>query len=241
MWSHCKFISTDGTGHDSVNHRFESKLTQFGWETTKKGVCDEALISRDFKLFLEVDLSRVLSLFQTHPQSTLKPQPSRSVLSWKIGEASRLYASDVTWYHNGREILGERAKGEVTRSALAAPALCSLSFSPSSLTCQCSPSSKACLEHIEVQAWSSPFQWCSIRFWDKFSCGEYYKSKHLGKQSWNEQILSTFLVTFCMLRSERNSSSFFWFTPDHSSVRIDDNSSQIQPEKCRGQQCCIAL
>ena len=159
----------------------------------------------------------------------------------KMGEASRLCASDVTWYHNGREILGEGAKGEVTRSALAASALCSLSFSPSSLTCQCSPSSKACLEHIEVQAWSSPFQWCSIRFWDKFSCREYYESKHLGKQSWNEQILSIFLVTFCMLRSERNSSSIFWFTPDHPSVRIDDNSSQIQPEKCRGQQCCLAL
>ena len=37
MWSHCKFISTDGTGHYSVNHRFESKLTQFGCETTKEG------------------------------------------------------------------------------------------------------------------------------------------------------------------------------------------------------------
>ena len=116
MWSHCKFISTDGTGHDSVNHRFESKLTQFGWETTKKGVCDEALISRDFKLFLEVDLSRVLSLFQTHPQSTLKPQPSRSVLSWKIRRRQgflQMMSHDTT--STGKE--GKGVKGGVTRSA----------------------------------------------------------------------------------------------------------------------------
>ena len=170
MWSHCKFISTDGTGHDSVNHRFESKLTQFGFETTKKGVCDGALISRDFKLFLEVDLSRVLSLFQTHPQSTLKPQPSRSVLSWKKREASGLFANDVTRKHIARQ-RRKRGKRRVTRSARSPSPLPTLYLltPPSSLTCQCSPSSKACLEHIEVQVLSSPFQWCSIRFWDKFS------------------------------------------------------------------------
>ena len=80
----------------------------------KKGVCDEALISRDFKLFLEVDLLRVLSLFQTHPQSTLKPQPSRSVLSWKIGRRQgflQMMSHDTT--STGKE--GKGVKGGVTR------------------------------------------------------------------------------------------------------------------------------
>ena len=129
MWSHCKFISTGGPGHDSVNHRFESKLTQFGWETTKKGVCDEALISRDFKLFLEVDLSRVLSLFQTHPQSTLKPQPSRSVLFWKKGGGVRAVCKWCHMISQWQRDKGEGVKGEVTRSALAVPVLCSISIS----------------------------------------------------------------------------------------------------------------
>ena len=70
---------------------------------------------------------------------------------------------------------GERVKGEVTRSVLAAPVLCSLSISPSSLTCQCSPSSKACLVHTEVQVLSFPFQWCSIQFWDEVVCTKYYE------------------------------------------------------------------
>ena len=236
MWSHCKFISTDGTGHDSVNHRFESKLTQFGWETTKKG---SLWRGAHFKGFQAFSGSGSITCFITFPDSSTKYFETPAI---QIGavledrEASGLFANDVTRYHIDRQ---RRKRGKRRGDKV-----CSFSLSsahslspnpPSSLTCQCSPSSKACLEHIEVQAWSSPFQWCSIRFWDKFSCGEYYESKHLGKQSWNEQILSIFLVTFCMLRTERNSSSIFWFTPDHSSVRIDDNSSQIQPEKCRGQ------
>ena len=156
----------------------------------KKGVCEESLISRTFKLLLEVDLSRVLSLFQTHPQSTLKPQPSRSVLSWKKGGGVRAVCK---WCHKispWQRDKGEGVKGEVTRSALAVPALCSLSISTSSLTCQCSPSSKACLVHTEVQVLSFPFQWCSIQFWDEFSCRKYYESKYLGKQSWNEEIFN---------------------------------------------------
>ena len=75
-----------------------------------------SLISRTFKLLLEVDLSRVLSLFQTHPQSTLKPQPSRSVLSWKIRRRQgflQMMSHDTT--STGKE--GKGVKGGVTRSA----------------------------------------------------------------------------------------------------------------------------
>ena len=93
----------------------------------KKGVCEDSLISRTFKLLLEVDLSRVLSLFQTHPQSTLKPQPSRSVLSWKKGGGVRA-TNDATQYHNDKRGKGEGLKEEVTRSALAVPVLYSLSI-----------------------------------------------------------------------------------------------------------------
>ena len=99
----------------------------------------------------------------------------------KKGEASRLYVNDVTWYHNDRRDKGEGVKGEVTRSAQAVPVPCSFSISTSSLTCQCSPSSKVCLEHIEVQVLSSPFQWCSIQFWDEFNCRKYYESKSRGE------------------------------------------------------------
>ena len=183
MWSHCKFIPTDGTGHDSVNHRFESMLTQFGWETTKEG----SLRSRSFQGISSFFWKWIYHVFYHFSRLIHKvlwnPSHPNRCCPGKMGEASRLCASDVTWYHNGREILGEGAKGEVTRSALAAPALCSLSFSPSSLTCQCSPSSKACLEHIEVQVLSSPFQWCSIQFCDEVDCREYHESKYQGKRS----------------------------------------------------------
>ena len=116
----------------------------------KKGVCEDSLISRTFKLLLEVDLSHALSLFQNHPQSTLKPQPSRSVLSWKKGGGVRAVCNWCHMIPQWQRDKGEGVKGQLTRSALAVPVLCSLSISPSLLTCQCSPSSKACLVHIEV-------------------------------------------------------------------------------------------
>ena len=69
MWSHCKFISTDGTGHDSVNRRFESKLTQFGWETTKKGSLWRGAHIKGFQAFSG---SGSITCFITFPDSSTK-------------------------------------------------------------------------------------------------------------------------------------------------------------------------
>ena len=98
----------------------------------------------------------------------------------KNREASGLFANDVTRYHIDRQ---RRKRGKRRGDKV-----CSFSHSlspnpPSSLTCQCSPSSKACLEHIEVQVLSSPFQWCSIQFCDEVDCREYHESKYQGKRS----------------------------------------------------------
>ena len=157
----------------------------------KKGSLWGVAHFKDFQAFAG---SGSITCFITFPDSSTKYFETPAI---QIGavlenrEASVLFANDVTRYHIDRQRRkrGKRRGDKVCSFSLSSAR--SLSPNPpSSLTCQCSPSSKACLVHIEVQVLSFPFQWCSIQFWDEFSCRKYYESKCLGKQSWNEEIFN---------------------------------------------------